>query len=385
VALALARSPRVAARAAAITGARHVAPAAGALPDPMVSLSARGEDYPGAGIGDEPMAMAAVELSQTIPWPGKQRRREAAATASVAVAEGDLESARRQLAAEVRAAYAGLVALDQEARATGEAIDLVELLRPAVGARYETGQAEQTDLVSLQLERLRLLSDLDATAAARAELAASLEAALDTIGVAPPRTAGVLPAVGDAVAGASPDSFAAVGRARAEVERARLFAAAARREGRPDLVVGAEYGWRDALPPMVTVRVGVELPLWRGRKQDALAEGAVCDLAMAEAQLRDARAAAAAESATLAARIAAASRQAARLRVEVVPHAELAVAATRASYVAGRGELAGVVDALRTLVGARAELSRREAEHYAAWARLRALAGRDPELNHEEP
>jgi len=384
VSLALARSPRLAARADAVDAARVSAPAAGALPDPMLGLSATGERYPGAGIGENPMAMASIELTQAIPWPGKRGRREDAAAADVAVARGDLETARRRLAGDVRALYAGLVALDQDALALREAIDLVDLLQPSVAVRYEAGDAEQADLVRLQLERLRLASELDANTAGRAELAATLAAALDSTEVVPPRMPAALPAASDPLADAAPDSFAEVSRARAAVERARLRARAAEHEDSPDLLVGAEYGWRDALPPMVTLRVGVALPLWQGRKQDAVTAGAERELALAEANLRDARAAAAAEAAALCARVDAAASQSARLRAEILPQAALAVAAERASYETGRGDVDRLVTSLRLLIDARAELTRREADRYAAWARLRALAGRDPQLNREE-
>lgn len=384
VALALDRSPRLAGRAEMVAAGRASTPAAGALPDPMLGLGATGERYPGAGIGEDPMAMASLELVQVIPWPGKRGRREDAAAAAVAVARGEFEIERRELAAEVRAHYAGIVALDEQARALREADALLGILEPTVAARYVAGTAEQGDLVRLRIERLQLRSDLDATAADRAELAAALAAALDTTAAVTDPTDGALPPVTALPATAVPDSFAAVARARAEVARARLAARAAEHERNPDFQVGAEYGWRDALPPMVTLRVGVGLPVWSGRKQGALAAGARHELAVADAALREARAAAAARSATLHARQAAAAVRAARLRTEILPQAALVVAAERAGYAAGRGGLDRLVAGLRLVIDARAELAREEAEHYAAWARLRALAGLDPQLQHKE-
>jgi len=55
-----------------------------------------------------------------------------------------------------------------------------------------------------------------------------------------------------------------------------------------------------------------------------------------------------------------------------------------AAYAAGRGGLDRLVAGLRLVIDARAELAREDAEHYAAWARLRALVGLDPQLQHKE-
>lgn len=377
VALALQRAPMLLALARDAEAAAAAAPAAGALPDPMIGLAVRGEDYPGSGIGEDPMAMAALEVDQVIPWPGKRGRREAAALAEVGVARGRQEIARRNLAADVRAGYADLFAAEHERRALQRAVDLVDLLLPAVTARYAAGQAEQTDVIALQLERGRLLDALDQVEGMRAELAAGIAGMLDLAPDHPLLAAHGLPAAGDAMA---PGTFAEVLAAQSRLERARSRAAAAAGEGTPDLVVGAEYGWRDGLPPMITARIGVELPLWKGRKQDALARSSLVEVAAAEAELRAAEAKVRGETAALEAQMQAAARRTDRLRTETLPQALMAVEAARADYAAGRADLDRVVMGLRQLAETQAQLARRQADHYVAFARLRAHCGLDPVL-----
>jgi cobalt-zinc-cadmium efflux system outer membrane protein len=381
VALALIRSPRLAALAESIEAAREGAPAEGALPDPMIGVSARGEKYPGAGIGKDPMAEAAFEVSQAIPWPGKRGSRQAAAEAQVGIAEAQLVAARRRLAAEVRTAYAEQAMLGAAQLASRESLALIDVLMPSVAARYETGQAAQLDVVGLQLERSRLEADLDDLAARRAQQTAELAAALDLpISDLPALDAG-LPAVdGAVVAAVAPAELAEVATAEARITAARRRAESAEREGSPDLILGAEYGWRDALPPMLTARVGVELPLWQGRKQDAMARAARREQAMAEADQRDVLAMAGAEFAGLQARYDAAERQVLRLRTGILPQATLAAESARAGYVTGTTDASDLIMALRQLAETRAMLAEREADRYTAWATLRVLAGRDPVL-----
>lgn len=327
------------------------------------------------------MAEAAFEVSQAIPWPGKRGRRQAATEAQVEIAEAQLVAARRRLAAEVRAAYAEQAAIDAGQRALDESVALLDLLLPSVRARYETGLAGQSDVVGLQLERARLEADLDDLAARRAQSLAELAAALDTAATALPSLTAGLPAIDDgAVAAIEPAAFAEVATADARITAALRRAESAEGESAPDIVLGAEYGWRDTLPPMVTARVGVEVPLWQGRKQDAVARAARREQAMAAADQRDVLAMAGAELAGLQARFDAAERQVVRLRDTILPQATLAAESARAAYVTGATGTADLITALRQLAETRAMLAEREADRYTAWATLRALAGRDPAL-----
>jgi len=378
---ALVRSPRLAALAESIAAAREGAPADGALPDPMIGVSARGENYPGAGIGEDPMAEAAIEVSQAIPWPGKRGRRQAATEAQVGVAEAQLVAAQRRLAAEVRAAYAEQIEIDAVQRALQESIVLLDLLMPSVRTRYETGLAGQSDVIGLQIERARLEADLDDLAARCARHLAELAATMDTSVASLPAFDAGLPAIDDTVVAAiDPAAVAEVATAEARVSAALRRAEAAAHESSPDIVLGAEYGWRDALPPMVTARVGVEIPLWQGRKQDATARAARREQAMAAADQRDVLAMAGAELAGLQAQYDAAERQVVRLRDGILPQATLAAESARVGYVTGATDTADLITALRQLAETRAMLAAREADRYTAWATLRALAGRDPVL-----
>lgn len=377
VALALARAPMLAASAAEVAALREEVAAAGALPDPMVALGAVGEDYPGAGLGDDPMAMATIEVTQAIPWPGKRALRTAAAGARVPVRAAALEDERRSLAADVREAWAELYAADAALLALRQSSALLDVLEPQALALYETGRGNQSDWLALRRERLRLDGEVDGALARREAVVAMLGAAVGDTAAAASARPSALPADPGPVPrdGAG---FASVAMAEAEARAAGAELALARREGRPDLVVGAEYGWRDAMSPMVTARIGLELPLWKGRKQDAMARAAEARRAAATASAHAGRLDADAGARALAARRDASSRAAARLREQVLPLLELSAESARARFLAADGDASMLVAALRELAEARAELAREEAEAYAAAARLLALSGRDP-------
>lgn len=377
VARALRQSPALAAQAAGVEAARQEISAAGALPDPMVGFGAVGEDYPGAGIGTDPMAMASLEVSQAIPWPGKRARREAAAAARVPELAAAREESRRMLAADVREAYADLHASEVAARAIAEALALLDVLEPQAQARYETGAGELEPWLAVRREQAALASALDRETAAALSARARLGAAVADTAAAAAVDATTLPSRGAPDAGGDAADFAAVAMADAAADAARLMRAAADVEGRPDLVLGAEYGWRDAMAPMVTARIGLEIPLWNGRKQGAMARAAAHGEHGALETARAARLQADAEARTLRARRDAADRAAARLRERILPLLDLSIESARAGYLAGRAGADELVMALRERADMRAELAREEAMGYAADARLRALAGRD--------
>jgi outer membrane protein TolC len=377
VALALRQSPSLAAQAAGVEAARQEISVAGALPDPMVGLSAVGEDYPGAGIGTDPMAMTSLEVTQTLPWPGKRARREAAAAARVPELAAAREEARRMLAADVREAYADLHASEAASRALAEALAFLDILEPQAQARYETGAGELAPWLAVRREQATLASDLDREHAAALEARARLGAALADTTMAATVDATTLPPRHDPSMSGEAGEFATITMADAAARAAGLMRAAADVEGRPDLVLGAEYGWRDAMAPMVTARVGLEVPLWKGRKQDAMARAAAHGEHGALATARAARLQADAEARTLRARRDAADRAATRLRERILPLLDLAVESARAGYLAGRSGADELVMALRERATMRAELAREDSMGYAADARLRALAGRD--------
>lgn len=377
VALALARAPMLGAGAAEVAAMREEVSAAGALPDPMLAIGAVGEDYPGAGLGDDPMAMTTFEVTQAIPWPGKRALRTAAAEARVPGRAAALEAERRSLAADVRGTWAELYAVDASLLALRRSAALLDVLEPQALALYESGRGTQSDWLALRRERLRLEGEVDGASAEREAMLARLGAAVGDTSAAARARPSALPADPGQVAldGAG---FASVAMAEAEERAAAAELALARRESRPDLVVGAEYGWRDAMAPMVTARIGLELPLWKGRKQEAMARAADARRAAADATVRAERLDADAEARSLAARRHASLRAAARLREQVLPLLELAAESARARFLAADGDAVMLITALKDLAEARAELAREDAEAYAAAARLLALSGRDP-------
>jgi outer membrane protein TolC len=160
---------------------------------------------------------------------------------------------------------------------------------------------------------------------------------------------------------------------QAAIDAAERRAAAARAELRPDLSVGGGAGYRGSLDPVVMLSVGFEWPAWRSDTLRPRVAAADAELSAARFERRAAEADARAAAARAQALRVHATRQMERVREGSLPLANAALDASRAAYVAGRGEFSAVVEDLAAWLEARILLSRREADLYIAWAEVQAL------------
>jgi outer membrane protein TolC len=375
---ALERAPSLAAARARVAAAREMIAPAGALPNPMVELALTDVAFPRFTVGSEEMSMIGPEVRQAFPNPGKRRAARDAQRAAGDVLDADLEVARRVLAAQVRIVYARLYEIDRERQALAAARELLEMLAATVSSRYAVGEAEQEAVIKTQIEGSRVAERADDLVAERAALTAALDRLLDRPGGAPLGTVATLPA---APAPPLPWDGAAVGGSAEVAARRAAVVAAQRRvetatlDARPDLFAGAGIGLRGQLEPVVSLRLGAELPLWRKERQYPMVRAAALELEMARAELRDAEAAARSEAARLAAAWGTSERQVTRYREAILPQTSAAVDAARASYLAGRGDFGTVVADFREWLDARTALAGREADRFVVWAEVQALLG----------
>jgi outer membrane protein, heavy metal efflux system len=376
VARALQRAPSLAVLAARVQETRELVRPAGALPDPMIELMVQDIGFPRWTVGDEDMSMIGPQITQDIPFPGKRGARRQAAQAEIAVKTSEFELLRREVARDIRTAYARLYSLDEERQALSSGRELLELLAAAVRERYSAGMAGQEAAIKAQLALSRLEERLDDLAAERKALVASVNRYLDQPGDAPLGRVMMLP---EAVVPPTPweavvtENSPEVAVRRAEVQAAERRLRVARLERRPDLLAGAGVGFRGGKDPVVTLRVGMDLPLWSAQQQNPRFRAAGQDLEASRQALRDAEAAARAGAARVEADWRRADRQVMRYAQAIVPQSRLALDAARSSYLAGRGDFSTVIEDFNLWLEARTGLAQREAERFTTWAELQTV------------
>lgn len=371
---AISRYPSVAALQHRLEASREQVDPAGALPDPTI-----GAMYQSVGKPWEPMApmsMGQLEYTQPLYYPGKRDARRRAASAEMKVRSAEVQDLQWAIATELRAAYARVYALDRERESLLAAADLVRTLGGAVAARYSAGQADQESFVKIDLERFRLDERIVDLRAERAALVATINRLADRDQSEP---FGVVRQLPDGLA--VPPNVAELALARAPsvaVRRAAIAAArdqldAAELETKPNFLLGLSAGSTVDALPVFTARFGVELPMWKGDKQEPMIRGARQQVDAAQSELAAAEAEIRASSARLMAQWDRDNAQVQRYEQAILPQTNEALHAATASYVAGKGDFSNIIEDFRLWLDARVSLERRRAERYATWADIQAL------------
>jgi outer membrane protein TolC len=381
--LAVDRAPSVAALRARLASSREQQGPAGALPDPMVGVMVQSMGPPWNP--QPPMSMAQLEITQTLPYPGKQGARRAAAEAETAVRAADIDALRANLATEVRTAYSRLYVVDQEQALISAAKEFVDVLMATAGARYGAGQGDIEAIAKIELERSSLderSADVDAE---RTALVSTLNRLTGRDGATVIGRVHSLPehtlpqgALVDAALANSP----ALRVARANIAASSRRLRAAETERAPNFVAGLAAGAGVSGDPIITLRFGAELPLWRGEKQEPMIRAAVDDAQAAREDLSDGELRIRADLERLVAQWRRDHEQIERYRDAIIPQSSVAFDAARIAYATGRGDFTTVVDDFRRWLDARLGLARREADRFSTWADVQSIIAEPPREGH---
>ncbi len=257
---------------------RERVPQAGALPDPTLSLGIQNDGFKQINIGVMETSFWQVAITQPIPWPGKRGLRSDVARFDVTRSEAALERARLGTEADVRRGYVDLLRTRDEMRLLEKLESLWRQAEEIARARYQVGQAPQSDLLRAQLERTRLQQRRWALEAdERTEVQALNRVRARPLGEPIATTATLtslaephLPSRDDALREAEAQS-PELAQARAAERQAGVRLDLARRERFPDFSVSAGVMPRGSLDPMWQLAVGVTLPIW-SRRGSAVSE-----------------------------------------------------------------------------------------------------------------
>ena len=382
VAEALADNPSLAALRERLAGAREMIAPAGALADPMLEPMYTEAGFPGYTVGTDPMSMIGIEVRQALPYPGKRDARSRIAAAEVATREAGLEALRREISREVRILYARLYALDQEIANLGPGRELLDLVTATTSARYGAGEGSQEGVIKAQLLKSKLGERETDLVARRRALVAAVGGLLGrtdafTLGRVAALETPAFP-VSDWAALAASGSAGIEARQRS-IEEAERRLEARRLDLKPDFSAAASTSYRGSLDPVVTLKFGFELPLWRRGKQEPLIRAAVHEVEAARRDLQTEEVATMEAVQRLLASEDGARMQITRYREAILPLTAGAFEAARSEYLAGRGDFSTLIDDLSLWLDSRTELARREGELYSAWAELQALVSPAPD------
>ncbi|MGH7549899.1 MAG: TolC family protein [Gemmatimonadota bacterium] len=380
-------SPEIRAAAQAVEAARARARAAGLLPDPMLGIGLVNALVSDPLSTEDFMTMRMIQVGQRMPYPGQLDLEREAARWELAAAKAERERVELDVVASVQRAYYEIFFLDRSLEIVRDNRSLLGDFLSVTEARYGVGTGGQQDVLKAQVEQSRLGDEVLALEERREASLAELNALL----ARPSRAPLGEPSIPDrivaaaltepgreirftaAALGSEPDGgpipdLEALQR-RAEASNPMLRAHAARiasqraqaelagMAGLPDFDLSVGYGQRGGREDMITAMVSVPVPIFKGKKQDALAAAERSELANLEsrhhAMVNDIHA----EVAELHASLVRARDQLALLREGILPQARASLESAVAGYPVAS------VDFL-TLIDNQATLFRHEVDYY---------------------
>jgi outer membrane protein TolC len=359
-----ASAPSLQAKSLEVEASRSAARAAGALPDPKLTVGL--DNYPVSGPpagrfnGDE-MTMARVGIMQEVPNSARRRAEAASGRADINVAQAqaavevrrvqiatalawiDLAYAERRLAAldQLTAGLRGIWEAQPSAVASGSA-------RPAQGLEPTRLRAQFEDMRS---------EVVASVAKARAELSRwTDDPAPSTVGDAPHYE------IDGPSLRAGLEKNPALLAYQATTLKAEAQADAARAAKRPDWAFDLSYQRRDPMfGDMMSAGVTVSLPLFARTRQEPLIAARMADVTRARVEREDARRALAAALDSDVADHVMHHEQWMRSVQVLVPAAEQRSHLEVESYAAGRASFGDVMDAVTSLAEMKLQALEREA------------------------
>lgn len=377
---ALERNPAVRSAARRVEAMRHRIPQAKSLDDPKLSLGWMGNAVPFDVQEGDPSSFRGVSAMQELPFPGKLRLRGQIADREAEAVWWEYEAARRNVVAEVKAAYYDYFFYQKAIEITQKNRDLLQKLTKIAEARYQVGKGIQQDVLRAQVElstllqRLTVLEQQSKTARVRLNTL-MLRDPEAPLGSPAPFERAKLDQSLDRLYQLAKANDTGLQREQRVIERNQYALNLARKEYYPDFGVGYAYQQRPFMPDMHGITVTLNIPVFYKTKQREAVRERTEDLAAAQLSHTD-------RETTLAFQVkeqylaAKASEDLVKLYADaVVPQASLALESSMAAYQVGTVDFLSMLNNFVIVLDYEINYYRELANYQIALARLEPLVG----------
>jgi outer membrane protein, heavy metal efflux system len=284
-------NPQIAAAKLGWEAAKQVPSQVSTLPDPQFTVQQVnvGSPRPFAGYTNSDFAYFGLGVSQDFPYPGKLRLRGEMAQRDADVVQQQYESVRRSILAEIKAAYFQLSYLSKTLGILESDGNLLQQVEKAADARYRSGIGNQHDLLQAQLERTKLLREINMhhleVAKAQAQIKQLLNRSQSSLDIEPADFSETpLAYTFDELLLTTKGQNSEISGAQKMIDKQSLQVSLARKDFYPDFSL--QYMWQRTDPAQYRayymLTFSVRVPIYRSRKQRP-------ELAQAEAQLSQSR------------------------------------------------------------------------------------------------
>jgi len=377
-------NPQLQAARHAWQSAKQVPTQVSTLPDPQAMLQQMnvGSPRPFAGYTNSDFAYLGIGGSQDLPYPGKLRLKGEIAQKEADATQQKYESLRRTLRADLKMACFQSAYLAKRQNILDEDAQLLQQIEQAADSRYRNGFGNQQEVLQAQLERTKLLREINRNQLEQGKVQAALKNLLnrsqtstDIETFALSESAPVY-SFEQLLAQAKTGNPDLAGMQKM-VERQGLQVDLAKKDFYPDFNV--QYMWERTDPTQFRayymLSVGVRVPIYHGRKQRP-------ELAQAEAEQLRARSELQAQSQQVAAELRTyfvTTQQISELlkihREGLSPQSRSAFQAALVAYQSNKQDFQALLAAFLDVLRLDEEYWQNVSEHETAVARLEQITG----------
>jgi len=269
-------NPQILAARHAWKAATQVPSQVSTLPDPEFTVQqfSVGSPRPFAGYTNSEFAYIGIGVSQDFPFPGKLRLRGEIAERDAASAQQRVETVRRSIVEQLKAAYFRLAYIQQTLAILERDDKLLEQVAKIVEARYRLGQGNQQEVLKAQLERTKLMREIEMHHQVMGSLEAQIKQTLNRPPDSPdlatePLAETALPYSSDELLARVRTQNPEVAGQQEMVRKQGLQVELAHKDFYPDFNV--QYMWQRTDPTKFRayymLSVGLRIPIHRLRKQ----------------------------------------------------------------------------------------------------------------------
>ncbi|HKX32178.1 MAG TPA: TolC family protein [Blastocatellia bacterium] len=354
---ALRRNPEIRGGMREVDAKRARIPQAGALPDPMVMFGQNNESniVPFTTLGKFDFSEVYVGVTQELPFYGKRALKEQIASSEADAGWWEFEFTRRQVVANVKAAYYDLSYSHRALEIVGKNVELMENFAKIAEALYKVGKGTQADLLRANTEISRLEERRELLRQQRdlseAQINALLNRPIETpIGRPAPVAKVALPFSLEQLQEMAAEHFPLLKRDRRMIDSRASALKLAEKERYPDFGVTFVYHNRGGLADYWTIGGTAKIPVYFSRKQRSGIEEAAAEEAASRERYSNNTALLFFKLKELYLRATTSDRLTRLYGEAITPQETLTLEATTASYETGKVDFLSVTDSVIKLL-----------------------------------
>lgn len=355
------------------------------FPDPMLSFAYFGQSIE-TRLGPQ---RNKISLSQKIPFFGKLSLKENIAQENSSIFEVQLTKVAADIILQVKEAYFSLYWFEKAIDLRNEEKEVLGRLAKIAQKKYETGLANQQDVLKAHLEISRLAEKILTLKQGKKTIEAKLNALLNRPTTSPIGRIGEIEEAHLTFSLA--ELFEMARNGRPELKQAQHFILKseksielAKKNNWPDFTLKFEYfdigagstshpedgrnAWLGA--------IGVNIPLWRGKYKAAEAE-AVIRLTANQKRFEEIKSDTAAQVSEYYQEVKTYKDQLALYRHSLIPQAEQTLKASEVAYLSGKVDFLNLLESERMILQIKTGYFKNLSESRKSLARLERLVGQD--------